>query len=227
MATVGDRIGSGRSADIYEYGDGRVLRRRRNGPVSEAAVVVMRAVRAGGFPVPQVFSVNGCDMTMERIGGVDLLTHLSKRPWTHARSVSWLAALHNELAAIPTGNTLLLTEAESRESFVHGDLHPGNVMLTPGGPVVIDWEGAGIGARDADVATTWLLLETAEADDVPRLVRPLVGMIRRTVLRSFLGRVKVPRPETVAAVCADRLKDPNMRPEELKRIRGFAEARMT
>ncbi len=224
MSTIGDLIGSDRSADVYDCGDGRVLRRRRNGPVPEAEVVVMRAVHAAGLPVPRVFDVNGCDMTMDRIDGVDLLTHLSKRPW-HARRVGvMLAALHRSLAAIPIGDTVLAGDGERQESFVHGDLHPGNVMLTADGPVVIDWEGAGIGAGDADVATTWLLLATAKTDDVPRWVRPLVGIIRRTVLRTFLSRVDLPHPETLAAVCAERLEDPNMRPRELDRIRSFAHA---
>ena len=108
------------------------------------------------------------------------------------------------------------------ESFVHGDLHPGNILLTASGPVVIDWEGASVGARDADVATTWLLLETADADDVPRLLRPLVGLIRRQILSTFLSGVATPRPETIAAVCEARLGDKNMRPHELEGIRAFA-----
>ncbi len=224
MTAGGNLIGSGRSADIYDCGDGRVLRRRRNGSVHEAEVVVMRAVHAAGSPVPQVFDVKGSDMTMDHIEGTDLLSHLSRHPWQARRDAIMLAALHRSLAAIPIGDTALPSEGERRESFVHGDLHPGNVMLTTDGPVVIDWEGARIGACDTDVATTWLLLETAEADDVPLLVRPLVGFIRRTVLRTFLGRVDPPGPATVAAVCAERLEDANMRPSELERIRGFAQA---
>lgn len=224
MTAVGDLIGSGRSADIYDCGDGRVLRRRRNGSVPEAEVVVMRAVHAASFPVPQVFDVHGSDMTMDRIEGTDLLSHLSRHPWQARRVGVMLATLHRSLAAIPIGDTALPNERERRESFVHGDLHPGNVLLTTDGPVVIDWEGASIGPCDTDVATTWLLLETAEADDIPLLVRPLVGLIRRTVLRTFLSRVDPPRPATMAAVCAERLKDANMRPSELERIRNFAQA---
>ena len=36
---------SGRSADIYEAGDGRVLRRSRKGQIPTAEAVIMRAVR--------------------------------------------------------------------------------------------------------------------------------------------------------------------------------------
>ena len=93
-------------------------------------------------------------MTMDRVEGVDLLTLLSKGPW-EARAVGrMLADLHHQLASIPIGNIEVPTKVGEREAFVHGDLHPGNVLLTDNGPVVIDWEGAGVGSADADSATT-------------------------------------------------------------------------
>ena len=39
----------------------------------------MRAVASQGFPVPVVYSVDGADMTMDRVDGVELLSLLSKR----------------------------------------------------------------------------------------------------------------------------------------------------
>ena len=98
-----------------------------------------------------------------------------------------------------------------------------NVILTGEGPVVIDWEGARLGPRDADVAATWLLLEIAEVDDISRLLRPLVGLIRSQLLRAFLARVPAPSAPTVRAICASRLTDHNMKPVELERIRAFRE----
>ena len=221
MTTPGPLIGSGRSADIYAVGPQRVVRRRRSGLIPGAEPAVMRAVASHGFPVPAVYSVDGVDMTMDRVDGVELLKLLSKRPWKARNIGRMLADLHCQLAAIPIGNVDVPTKFGAREVFVHGDLHPGNVLLTDHGPIVIDWEGAGVGAADADSATTWMLLATADADNVPRLIRPLVGMIRKTVLQAFLKGVPQPRSETIAAVCDARLQDKNMRPRELDRIRAF------
>ena len=187
-----------------------------------AEVVVMRAVRAAGYPVPEVHYAEGRDIIMDRVDGIDLLTRLTRRPWQARKVGLMLAELHKQLAAIPIGETDVAPKLGAPESFIHGDLHPGNVLLGPSGPVVIDWEGAGIGASDADIAITWMLLEAADADDVPLVLRPLVGVIRRTLLRAFLGEVVRPRSETIAAVCEARLGDKNMRPEELERIRSFA-----
>lgn len=221
MDPSGRLIGSGRSADIFEHGEDRVLRRSRSHPVPMAETIVMNAVARAGFPVPEVFAVDGCDMVMERIVGVDLLTHLSKRPWQARRVGIMLAQLHVQLAAIPLLENELPTRIGPRESYVHGDLHPGNVLLSPNGPVVIDWEGAGVGARDVDVATTWLLLETAEADDVPRLIRPFVGLVRGMVVKAFLKRVDRPSIKTIAEVCALRITNPNTRTREAEAIRVF------
>jgi aminoglycoside phosphotransferase (APT) family kinase protein len=220
-------IAQGRSADIYEFGDGKVLRRRRRSvdiPVQEP--LVMAAVRAAGYPAPEVFEVEGTDMVLERIVGSDMLDVLERRPWLARRFGAMLAELHVRLAAIDPDPELVANGDVpigfgAPEVFVHGDLHPMNVILTNQGPVVIDWEGARLGPRDADVATTWLLIEIGEPDDVARLVRPLVGVIRSQLLRAFLARVPTPTATTVRAVCDSRLTDQNMKPVELERIEQF------
>ena len=54
------------------------------------------------------------------------------------------------------------------DCLCHADLHPGNVLLGRGGPVVIDWTGVTKGDAMADVAWTRLLLRTGW----PRASRP-------------------------------------------------------
>ena len=64
-------IGRGRAADVYDVGDGRVLRRYRSGRADSVAreVLAMRHLRAHGAPVPEVFSVEDADIVMERLDG--------------------------------------------------------------------------------------------------------------------------------------------------------------
>ena len=52
----------------------------------------------------------------------------------------------------------LLPEPPGSPRLCHGDLHPGNVILAPDGPVIIDWFDACRGDAVADVARTSLLL---------------------------------------------------------------------
>ena len=81
----GRLIGTGRSADVYDAGNGRVLRRYRDGrPAAWVAreAEVMGHARAHGVPVPEVFDVSGADIVMALAAGptmVDVLiddTHL-------------------------------------------------------------------------------------------------------------------------------------------------------
>jgi aminoglycoside phosphotransferase (APT) family kinase protein len=221
--TPGALIARGRSADIFEYGDGKVLRRLRDGrTIADAEPTVMRAVRAAGFPVPEVFDVDGGDMVIERVAGIDMVNGIQRRPWRVRRYGRILADLHRRLSDIPCGSEDVPQGYGVREVYVHGDLHPMNVILTDHGPVVIDWEGARVGPRDADVAITWMLMEIAEVDDVPWHLRPIVRLVRAQLLGAFLQGVAKPSKQTISAVCDFRLdRDRNMRPAEQARIREF------
>ena len=163
---------------------------------------------------------------MERVVGIDMVKDLEKHPWRARRFGAMIAELHVQLAAIDAdpeivaGGEVDIAYGDP-EVYVHGDLHPANVILTDRGPVVIDWERARIGPRDAEVASTWLLLEIGELDEVPALLRPIIGLIRAQLLKRFLAGVPRPAPQTIRAMCDSRLSDPNMRPVELERIRAF------
>jgi aminoglycoside phosphotransferase (APT) family kinase protein len=52
----------------------------------------------------------------------------------------------------------LVPPSEQPPRLCHGDLHPSNVILTNGGPVIVDWFDASRGDRVADVARTLLTL---------------------------------------------------------------------
>lgn len=214
-------LASGRSADILDVGNGRVVRRRRNGPIAGSEVRAMSVARAHGFPAPEVVRVEGTDMEMERVAGRSMLDELGARPW-RARSIGRrLGELHLLLRRVPPPDDL--PGDEPREALVHNDLHPGNVIVSPNGPVVIDWEGASTGPADRDVAVVWLLSSIADVDGLAWYLRPFVGVVRRRMLAGLLATTGVPRPETVDAVCASRLSDPNMRDHERERIRRFRE----
>ena len=62
----GPLIGSGRAADVYDIGDGRVLRRNRTGAGTEREAAVMRHLWRHGYPVPEVHHADGADLVMDR-----------------------------------------------------------------------------------------------------------------------------------------------------------------
>ncbi len=171
----GPLIGSGRSADVFAIGGGRVLRRYRHPLDVQAEAQIMRHLAARGFPVPEVFDADGPDLVMEQLDGRDMLADLGSRPWLVGQHGRTLAELHNRLHAIdaPPGWPELLGPGSA---VLHLDLHPGNVMLTSRGPVVIDWTNARAGAAGADVAMAYLIMATSETDLVP-VVAPSDGQV--------------------------------------------------
>ena len=225
MSEPGRIIGTGRAADVYDIGDGKVLRRYRTDHDSTTEAAAMRAAWVAGYPVPEVFDADGRDLVMERLVGPTMLKMLGDRPWRYARIADQLADLHTRLAALQVDAREMAVRFEPVECLVHLDLHPGNVVLTPRGPMVIDWSNAGMGPNGADVATTWILLTIGEADDIPVPLRPFVGAIRRRLLRRFLHGVERPRPEVIAMVAEHRSSDWNLRSGELDKLRRFLDER--
>jgi aminoglycoside phosphotransferase (APT) family kinase protein len=219
----GALIGAGRNADVYDIGGGRVLRRYRDGRDPrgvELQAQVMRHARAFGAPVPEVFEVSGSDIVMERADGPTMLEALSRRPWIVRRQARLLARLHHLVHQVPAMPGLRVVggdEDGDTPVLVHRDLHPLNVILTPGGPLIIDWEGAASAPAMYDVAMTWAILGFSQV--------PGTGL-EAAVMRAFQGqftrsfvRAAGPIDQTWRATAVrHRLADPNTLPAERARL---------
>lgn len=219
-------IASGRDAELLDLGGGRVLRRPRQPRPLDAEAAVMTLARAAGYPVPEVLEVRPDGMVMERVDGPTMLDDLAAHPWRVGRHARTLAELHRRLHAIPAGDELPAPFRGPRpgDVLVHGDLHPANVLLAPGGPVVIDWSSAGRGPAGADVADAWLLLAAARPPG-GLLLRVLVGALRRRFLAVFLraaGRDEAARH--LRAALERRAGDPNIAEAEQASMRRVAAA---
>jgi aminoglycoside phosphotransferase (APT) family kinase protein len=227
----GTLIGSGRNADVYDIGGGRVLRRYRDGRESrwvEAEAAVMARARALGVPVPALFDVAGPDLVMERADGPSMLEALGRRPWTVAAQARLLARLHALVHQVPAAGLPELPASRRAgvgvgaghgdgDVLLHRDLHPQNVILTGGGPVIIDWEGAARGPAIADIAMTWVIIGFS---DVPGsgLSAAVTRGGQQAFTRAFV-RAAGPLDEgwRLSAV-RQRLTDPNLLPTEAARL---------
>jgi len=185
---------------------------------------MMRYLDQAGFPVPKVYDADGSDLVMERLDGRDMLVDLARRPWRAPRHARLLADMHNRLHQIPAppgfGEPL-----GPGDTVLHLDLHPGNIMLTSRGPVVIDWSNRAVGPAGADVALAYLIMACSEVDDLPMMIRPIVGSVRATVVRHFLRGVQDDPVPYIAVAARYRMVDRNVRPAEVEWLaRKAAEA---
>ncbi|MEP6852309.1 MAG: ester cyclase [bacterium] len=105
-------------------------------------------------------------------------------------------------------------------ALVHGDPHPGNVVMSEKGPVLIDWTNHRTGPRALDVALTWLLLDCFDPDE-PALTLQLAPL-RAELLRSFSAAVDVvAAAAALPDAAAIRHADPATTPERAAEARAW------
>jgi aminoglycoside phosphotransferase (APT) family kinase protein len=135
----------------------RRYRERGRGEVTREATA-MAHVTAHGFPAPAVFAAAGTDLVMERLHGPVLLEAVATRDHGTRDAGHVLADLHARLHAVPSRTD------DPEDRVLHLDLHPANVVLTPRGPMLIDWTNATDGPPDLDVALTAVILAQAAVE---------------------------------------------------------------
>jgi uncharacterized protein (TIGR02172 family) len=185
---------------------------------------IAQAVHDAGIPSPaagEILEINGRQgLIYERIRGISMLQDMNARPWTilkHARSLAELQVKINKqsITGLPRykeglryaiGKTPYLTEdlrsktlalldtLPDGQQLCHGDYHPGNVILTKDGPIVIDWMTASAGSPWMDVARTSLLLSIGPRG-AGKLVNPVVGIAIKLYHRAYLSRYHALAPD--------------------------------
>jgi aminoglycoside phosphotransferase (APT) family kinase protein len=196
---------------------------------------------------------------MERIDGIDLLTLIGRRPWkvwwvarvcgealariNMTPAPGSLPALHERyrhiigssphippefaapalaaLDALPEGDRLL-----------HGDFHPGNVMMQDGEPVILDWSNATRGCPEADLARTSLMMQLGDPPPGTAVIIRVFARFARFILlgseMSAYRRTRPPDEELLRRwelpVAVARLDEPI--PAERARLLRFIERRL-
>ncbi|MYW03552.1 aminoglycoside phosphotransferase family protein [Streptomyces sp. SID3343] len=207
-------IARGRDADVYALDASRVLRRYRDGGPTEQESRLMRHLAANGYPVPHVYEITETDMVLERLTGPTMLEALSRQPWRLPALGRLLGSLHDRLHALPAPEWLPKRFATAGDDRVlHLDFHPGNVVLTPSGPSVIDWRNAGAGDPAADLAMTLVTVGNADAPG-------LVARLGRGLFLRGVRSASESDPNFRVRDAADaKLADPNLTPAEAARLR--------
>jgi serine/threonine protein kinase len=218
---IGSKIAEGRDSEIFEHGPGKVLRVARDGRSLVAEAEIMRYVRSHGYPCPEVYDAGDGYLVMDRLEGPTMMDAVGKPPFPLRRSGHLLAELHERLHRIVAPPGLRVAPLPG-DRLVHRDLHPLNVMMTPDGPMVIDWANASAGDPAFDLADTWALFACATAP-ATGLDRVIVPIGRRIMLRAFLSRVDTAAARrAIPAAVEHRRTDRNVTPDELARMDKFA-----
>ena len=184
-------LASGREADVFRFGERRVLRRYRDGSSAAPEVDLMRYVGDHGYPVPVVHEVDGPDLIMDLVEGPTMMAALQAGTLGVVEAAHHLADLHNVLHAVPTP-----AGVPADQRVVHLDLHPLNVIMSGRGPVVIDWRYGRLCPVALDVAMTGVIL----AEGATNAGDPRRDLLRSLLLRFLAGVDGDPRSELDQAV---------------------------
>lgn len=117
------------------------------------------------------------------IDNPDGVPDLLMRTRTKIEEAELLTALEREQVVGMTN------DLPSGSSLCHGDLHPGNILMGPAGPVVIDWFDAGVGHRGADTVRTSLLIRPSSAAGQPSHLPGASGSLLDGLHRQYLSGV--------------------------------------
>lgn len=189
------------------------------------------AANAAGIPSPRIrdaITVDGRQgLVMDRLTGASILTLLGREPARvthyavvfaelqariHACQATGLASRREDLArriaragilARVKGNALATLERlPDGDALCHSDYNPDNVLMTPQGPLVIDWSFATRGAPASDAAQTALLLKTADAPSGSFSVAWVERETRDRFYRAWLKRYRELLPDAADAMWA-------------------------
>ena len=230
----GPLIGVGRTAEVYAWDDGQILKLYRPELPRDWVgyeAKVGRIVAEAGLAAPaigDVVEIGGrLGITYERIAGPSMLDALARQPWRLLRSARQFAQVHAAMhacrrpelpaqrdafarairhaAALPEATRRRVLEAladlPDGEAVCHGDYHPDNIIVSPRGPIVIDWVTATHGNPTADVARTVLLFRTAALPEgMPTVKRIMTQLFRRAFLAAYLRAYRDLRPLSDAEI---------------------------
>lgn len=164
-------------------------------------------VYSKGLPIPKCIgtvSVAGRNgIVFNKVDGDSMLSIIGRKPWTLKAHWRTLARLHSQIH-LQTGDGLpqvkpylersisantfisqtikvmlleVLTELENGTALCHFDFHPGQVILSKSGPMVLDWMTACQGSPLADIARTIVILSFGSPPNANWLVRRSVGIV--------------------------------------------------
>lgn len=192
---------------------------------------VIREAGLGAPAVYDLVELDGrLGIVFERIEGPSLVNLVQARPWKLFSVARQFAELHAELHSRPGAADLprldqqidgalqagvQLSESEKQalrarlanlpqgDALCHGDFHPGNILCTNSGSIIIDWGRANRGPPLADVARTSFLFQHAELPPTtPRAFRLLFESLRSLLHRTYLKRYLQLRPGTPEQIAA-------------------------
>lgn len=175
--------------------------------------------RVDGPSMWQAMCTRGADLTRltAQFAQVHRSIQRSGLPTNVPDMAQRLSAKIGEAGALPSDDRrrgqAMVEQLSRGAALLHGDFHPGNVLMSKDGPVVIDWFDAAIGHPIADVVRTSILLRPrvgAAPAHLPGASVELLDRLHRGYLAAFTAELTHVAPDLgswEASIAAGRLAE--------------------
>ncbi len=191
----------------------------------ESEAQAARVAAEAGVPTPAVGEIIEVDgrlgVVFERVDGPSMTEQVVRHPWQlrraarqsaelhagiHACKVPQLISLKDEVrwnveptdlldADVKGGILRRLERLPDGGSLFHGDFYPNNVMMSPRGPLAIDWSAGRRADPLADVARTWALIRMSIPLALAKMKGGrLIAVFMAAYYRLYLKRYRQLRP---------------------------------
>ncbi len=178
---------------------------------------IYESTKENGLRVPKPFEIveveDKTGIIFERIQGRTMLEEISEKPWKVKKLSKELGKLHNAIHQCLNGSLLsyrldlqfqidkapflseevkiklmeMVGELEDSNGICHGDLHPDNIILSPKGPVIIDWINSRRGNKLLDLARTSIMIKYGHIpSDEPFIKRAILKKMRNVLYRDYM-----------------------------------------
>lgn len=184
----------------------------------EQEIYVGHVMETKALPAPKLIDAlkigNRQGIIYERVDGPSMLKLSNTKPWLLFRLARQLADLQTQIHTLDgtgfpslrsslntviqqtenlppdlkTGVLQLLHKLPDDAALCHFDFHPGQVLITRKGPVIIDWMTACQGHPLADVARTSIILMFSQVPGAGWATQVIVNLWRGLFHRTYITR---------------------------------------
>lgn len=187
---IGELIGIGNTAKVYQWGKNEVLKLfyDQNSAIIEAknAEIINNLLLRSPKYVGYVEYEGKQGIVYEKIEGPTMLWHIEPNEKSITYNAKLMANLQYEMHNVENkllpnlksqitdkvnmSQEMLKDEKETildvlhslpdGNSLCHYDFHPDNIIISPNGPVIIDWLNFLVGSQEADITRTAMMIQS-------------------------------------------------------------------
>lgn len=187
---IGELLGSGNTASVYQWGKTEVIKvfhdhRCAVNEAKNAEIINNLKLRSPNYSGLVEFEGKSC-IIYERIDGPTMLRQIEPTKLSLSQNAKLMAQLHFEIHNVKINfSPNLKTEITNKinasqeitshekqiiidilntlpdgKALCHYDFHPDNIILSPKGPIIIDWMNTLVGNQAADITRSSMMIQS-------------------------------------------------------------------